>query len=168
MFVFWGSHHISLSFSDIRYAFRSDLLSLYIEGNGCQDENEALYEKAKSAIDEIATNLQRKLTRDNVEYNKSLIKFNKRLGSIPATRLNSALHEFGSFLMSSARGKIPTQPTRRRRSGIGSRQKQDNRGNSQKRVLTDGQVLPNRKKGILRPHSFTKIVMRSIVGPRKH
>ena len=105
---------------------------------------------------------------ENVEFNKSLIKFEKRLSKLSDSQLNSALNQFGSsFFTRAHRGKIFTQPTAvsRRRKKIGSRRKQDTRGDSHKRTLNDN--LPQRRTTLKRRHNISEMIDSGLPSAKK-
>ena len=91
-------------------------------------------------------------------YNKGSLKFVQRFDHLSYSQQSSAFHTFGSsFLQRGNRGKIKVQPTAvtRRKSKIGSRQKQD--------TYTAKSVnnLSTRKVSLKRPHSFKDVVRKN-------
>ena len=75
-----------------------------------------LSQDTEAALVEINETLRGFIAPQNVEYNRSLLKFQKRLKSLGATRLNMALNELAStFVRPSRRGKIATQPHQTRK-----------------------------------------------------
>ena len=73
--------------------------------------------------------MKEKIEERNKQYNTSISKFTKRSGKFNESQQISAFNSFGSIFVGKAKGKIKVQPAAvsRRKSKVGSRQKQDTR-----------------------------------------
>ena len=122
----------------------------------------SLTAKANDGLDRVTNLLRQRISVNDAEFNRAIVKFVDRVDRLGPNQLLSALHSFGgTFTARSTRGKIATQPgaPSRRRSVNRSRQKQDNRGNSLKRKLTDRFQLPQRRVLTTREHRQVILVI---------
>ena len=101
-----------------------------------------------------------KLQQGDEEYRKSILKFVSRYEKFSSNQRTSAFQSFGTVFVGKARGKIKVQPTAvsRRKSKIGSRQKQD---------TSITKSLPHRRITTKRKHSMTHIIDENVPSAKK-
>ena len=84
-------------------------------------------ETAIQELSELFESLKEKIEQGNKQYSTSILKFTKRCGKFNESQQISAFNSFGSIFVGKTKVKIKVQPAAvsRRKSKVGSRQKQD-------------------------------------------
>ena len=111
-------------------------------------------------FDKFYDSVKKEIHSDNIEFNKSLMKFVKRYKKYSDSQRVSAFQNFGSVFIDKTRRKIQVQQTAvsRRKSKIGSRQKRSN-------VKTKS--LPSRYVSFKRKHNITGIIDQNVSSAEK-
>ena len=92
-------------------------------------DTDSFTETATEDLSKLFESLKEKIEERNKQCNNSILKFTKRCGKFNESQQISAFNSFGSIFFGIAKGKIKVQPAAvsRRKSKVGSRQKQDTR-----------------------------------------
>ena len=99
-----------------------------LEGKTDGASHDSFTEQASEMFDNFFKTVKEEIKNENREINAALIKFIKRFESFSQNQKVSALQRSGTTFFSTKRMKIKVQPTAvpRRKSKIGSRQRQTN------------------------------------------
>ena len=99
-----------------------------LEGKTDGASHDSFTEQASEMFDNFFKTVKEEIKNENREINAALIKFIKRFESFSQNQKVSALQRSGTTFFSRKRMKIKVQPTAvpRRKSKIGSRQRQTN------------------------------------------
>lgn len=111
-------------------------------------------------FENFCASVRTNIRNENEEFNNSLMKFIKRYEKSSETQRVAGLQNFGTIFTGKTRRKIHVQPTAvsRRKSKIGSRQKQSN-------VKTKN--LPNRSVSFKRKHNISDIIDQNVPSAKK-
>ena len=115
-------------------AYESETIDQHMSDDGGQEEtvvgdDDSEIETTTEELSTLFESLKHKLQQGNKLYNASIKKFIRRCNNFSDSQQISAFHSFGSVFVGKTKGKIKVQPAAvsRRKSKIGSRQKQDTR-----------------------------------------
>lgn len=125
-----------------------------------KDEVNNLSEQALEMFKKFCYSVEEEIKNENKDFNSALIKFMKRYETFGNNQRVSSLQSFGTSFFGRKRSKIKVQPTAvsRRKSKIGSRQKQSN---------VALKSLPNRPVALKRKHSMKEIVEKNVPPAKK-
>ena len=114
-----------------------------LEGKTDGASHDSFIEQASEMFGNFFKTVKEEIKNENKEFNVALIKFIKRFESFSQNQKVSAFRSFGTTFFGRKRTKIKVQPTvvSRRKSKIGSRQRQNNVGTKS---------LPNRSISLKR------------------
>ena len=117
-------------------------------------------EQASEMFDNFFKTVKEEIKYENKEFNVALIKFIKRFESFSQNQKVSAFQSFGATFFGRKRTKIKVQLTAvsRRKSKIGSRQRQNNVGTKS---------LPNRSISLKRKRNMKEIVNMNVPSAKK-
>ena len=127
------------------------------------ETDKKIHDEVQSELEDIYQLLGKQIATGDQDMCKAVIKFSKRLKNLKSSHLTSALHSFGGVFVNRSRTKIKVQPTAvsRRKSKIGSRQKQDT---SKFKKMNN---IPNRIKKNKRKHNLSQIILNNQAPAKK-
>ena len=141
-----------------------------INENPTFEEQNAVFHE----LDKAFAFFRQKVGQGNKDLDKGMITFPKRVCSLSENQLISVLHSFGGSFRSKSRRRIQVQPgsVARRKSKIGSRQKQDTRGSGRSLDLPTRPITAKRKNSLSNVTNSNqppaKKVGRSMISLTKH